>query len=352
MSDFTLILLVNGRENFTKRWLEYMSLVNFKHKIVIGNGNKKKDYLLKKIINHTRYSKLKIEYHSYNNKNYKDYYFMMYDIVKKQRKSNYIKFCDNDDFILPFQLQKLLEIIKKDKNLISVGDRAMWFSLLNGSIYGDNMYYWPDNFYRETEKFNIKNINDIFINFQESFYNIFRKKFILKALNEVYKIDFSDLEIRDFYLKLRIMSFGKTKFVNQVSYLRQHGTSQTSGNNFSYIENFVKKDISNDLLKLKNNLIKNINNFKLNENSLLKGVEKGYISYLNNVVDHNLRPSRYKKLFLIKEILKNNFPILLNFIKKIQYFKNNFLLKKNYYKNFDLFNKELIIIKNFLNNLN
>ena len=103
---------------------------------------------------------------------------------------------------------------------------------------------------------------------------------------------------------------------------------------------------------MKNNLIKNVNNFKLNENLLLKEMEKGYISYLNNVVDHHLRPSRYKKLFLIKEILKNNFPIILNFIRKVQHFKNNFLLKKNYYKNFDLFNKEFIIIKNFLNNLN
>ena len=50
MSDFTLILLVNGRENFTKRWLEYMSLVNFKHKIVIGNGNKKRLFIKKKLI--------------------------------------------------------------------------------------------------------------------------------------------------------------------------------------------------------------------------------------------------------------------------------------------------------------
>ena len=155
-----------------------------------------------------------------------------------------------------------------------------------------------------------------------------------------------------FLLKIKNNIFWKTKFVNQVSYIRQHGTSQTSGNNFSYIENFVKKDISNDVLKLKNNLIKNVNNFKLNENLLLKEMEKGYISYLNNVVEHNLRPSRKKKLFYIKKILKNNFPILLNFIRKVQYLKKNFLLKKNYYKGFDLFNKEFIIIKNFLNKLN
>ena len=131
MSDFTLILLVNGRENFTKRWLEYMSLINFKHKIVIGNGNKKKDYLLKKIINHTRYSKLKIEYHSYNNKNYKDYYFMMYDLVKNYLKTEFLRFCDNDDFILKKQQDNLINFFKKNKKYLSVGDFQIRFEILD-----------------------------------------------------------------------------------------------------------------------------------------------------------------------------------------------------------------------------
>ena len=50
MQDLALILLVNGKEDFTKRWLKYMSKIEFKHKIVIGNGNKKSNLLIKELI--------------------------------------------------------------------------------------------------------------------------------------------------------------------------------------------------------------------------------------------------------------------------------------------------------------
>ena len=73
MSDFVLILLVKWREPFTERWLEYMSKINFKYKIALGNGNKKSDKYLKKLINKKKYSNLNIEYHSYNNQDYNKY---------------------------------------------------------------------------------------------------------------------------------------------------------------------------------------------------------------------------------------------------------------------------------------
>ena len=225
MQDLALILLVNGRENFTERWLRYMSKIEFKHKIVIGNGNKKSSLHLKKLINKNIYSNLNIEYHSYNNQNYEDYYFMMYDVVKKQKEAKYIKFCDNDDFILPNQLDNLFDLAKKDKKLVSVGERPLWFSLIGNSLYSESVYFWPDNLFRSTENLNPQDIRSIFSNFQESFYNIFRKKIILQILKEIHQINFSDLEIRDYYLKLRIMIYGKTKFYNSISYVRQHGIS-------------------------------------------------------------------------------------------------------------------------------
>ena len=348
MTDFVLILLVKGRERFTERWLEYMSEVNFKHKIAIGNGNKKSNTFIKKLINKKKYSNLNIEYHCYDNQNYKDYYYMMYDVARKQKKSKLLKFCDNDDFILPYQLDNLLKLTKKNKESISVGDRDMWFSLNGGSAYGNRIYFWPDNFYRTEESFSIRDIKKIFTNFQEPFYNIFKKEFIVKILKEIYQINFSDLEIRGFYLQLRLMSFGKTKFYNQISYVRQHGTSQISGDNFSYTKNFVTKNIAEDVIKLKKSLVKNIKNNNLNKNLFLREIEKGYITYLNNVVSHNLRSVNNKKIFKFKKLLKDKLPIILNLIRKLQYFKENYFLKKNYYKDYKLFKKEIYFVKKFL----
>ena len=348
MSDFVLILLVKGRERFTERWLEYMARINFKHKLVIGNGNNKGNTFIKKIINKKKYSNLNIEYHSYNNQNYKDYYYMMYDIAKKQ-KSKFLKFCDNDDFILPHQLDNLIKLLKRDKKCISVGDRVMWFSLRGDNTYGNKIYFWPGNFYRTDESFNIRDVKRVFTHFQEPFYNIFKKEIILKILKEIYEINFVDLEIKGFYLQLRLMSLGKTKFYNQISYVRQHGTSQVSGSNFSYIRNFVTKNIAEDVVKLKKNLVKNNKNINLNKNLFLKEIENGYIAYLNSVVSHNLRSVNKKKLFKFKNILKDKFPtIFFDIIRKIQYFKKNFSLKKYYYKDYELFKKEIYFVKKFL----
>ena len=348
MSDFVLILLVKGRENFTERWLDYMSEVNFNHKIAIGNGNKSSHISMKELIDKKKYSNLNIEYHCYRNINYKDYYYMMYDVARKQKKAKYLKFCDNDDFILPNQLENLINLIKKDKKCISIGDRDMWFSLMGGNTKGNKIYFWPENFYRTNEGFNIKDIKKVFTNFQESFYNIFKKEYILKTLKEIHQINFSDLEIRDFYLKLRLMSFGKTKFYNQISYVRQHGTSQTSGNNFLYTRNFISKNIAEDIKKLKKNLIKKIPKNIFNKNLFSKEIEKGYILYLNNVVSHNLRSHNKKKLFMLKNFLTNHLPTLLVFLRKFQYLKDNYLLKKNYYKDYKFFKKEIYFLKSFL----
>lgn len=348
MSDFVLILLVKGRVPFTERWLEYMSKINFKYKIALGNGNKKSDKYLKKLINKKKYSNLNIEYHSYNNQDYKDYYYMMYDIVRKQGKSQLIKFCDNDDFILPFQLENLIRLIKKDAKSVSVGDRCMWFSLTGEKIYNNKIHFWPDNFYRLSESFNIKDFSKIFTEFQESFYNIFKKKYILQILKEIHKINFSDLEIRDFYLKLRLMTFGKTKFYNQISYIRQHGTSETSVNDFLYTKNFITRNISGDLNNLKKCLFMNVEISNSRKNSMKNEIDKGYVSYLNNVLTHNLRKVNKKKLFVFKNFLNKNFPNFVNLIRRVQYSKDNFLIQKQYYKDFKRFKSELKFVQIFL----
>ena len=41
MSKLTIVLLIKGRENFTKRWLDYMSKINYQENILIGDGDPK-----------------------------------------------------------------------------------------------------------------------------------------------------------------------------------------------------------------------------------------------------------------------------------------------------------------------
>ena len=93
------------------------------------------------------------------------------------------------------------------------------------------------------------------------------------------------------------MMFGKTKFYNQVSYVRQHGVSQTSSN-FLYTRSFIHKDISGDIEKLKKNIFKKIKKSSSNKDMIINEIENGYVSYLNIVIQHNLRQFNHKKLFM------------------------------------------------------
>ena len=272
---------------------------------------------------------------------------MMYDIVKKQKNSKYIKFCDNDDFIFPNELDNLINNFKKNKNYISVGDRVIWFRLVGSKLYSPKMYCWSKPLNRSLENFTIRHIKNIFINFQESFYNIYKKKYLLQTLKEIHEINFSDLEIRDFYMKLRIMSFGKTKFYNTISYLRQHNVSETSSN-FSYIENFISKNISEDLILLKKNISKKIKIKNISKDKISKAIHSGYKLYLQNVVAHNLRQFTLKNYFVFKKILEVKYPSIFCLIKNIMNCKSNLSIKKNYSGNYYLFKAELNVVKLFL----
>ena len=349
MNNLTLILLVKGRDQFTKRWLNYMSSLNYKYKIVIGDGNKKSN--IKKILKSKKYQNLNIKYVSYNNTNYKDYYYMMYDIVKKHINTKYIRFCDNDDFVLPKQQENLIKFYEKNQKYISVGDFQIRFELIGkNNLYGNKLYFWFEGINRKIEKFSTKDISEIFLNYQGYLYNIFKKKNITKILFEIYKLNFSDLEIRDFYFKLRLITLGNLIYLNQSSYIRQHGTSQISSD-FLYSENFIKKDIKNDVKKMAYK-ISNICNKKFNKNKKLISnlIVNSYKDYLNITIAHNKRKFLYPKYFNFKNYIYKNFKNIFFIIRKIQNFKYFLDLKKLYKNKHKTFDKELFYLKNFLKN--
>ena len=347
MSKLTIVLLIKGRENFTKRWLDYMSKINYQENILIGDGDPKTK--IKKLIKNKRYSKLKIKYLNYNNKNYNDYYFMMYDLVNRYVKTEYVRFCDNDDFILQNQQKNLIAYFDKNTKLASVGDFQIRFEILNNNkLYGDKLYFFFEGIHRFSERFSEKTIKEMFKNYQGLFYNIFKNKHMKKILFEIYKLNFSDLELRDFYFKLRLLSMGNTTYLKQSSYIRQHGTSQTSSN-FYYSENFFDKDIKKDTSKL---IYKISNVYKKKFNKNPKKIEKiiinSYKNYLNIVIAHNKRIFLYPRYFKLKNIIFEKFRFIFLFLRKLQNLSFNSDLKKLYRSNKISFDKEIILLKKFI----
>ncbi len=349
MSKLTLILLIKGRKKFTKRWLDYMLRIKYDGFILIGDGEKNSE--IKKILKNKHYTKLNLKYVSYNHssQSYKDYYYMMYDLVRNHVKTEFIRFCDNDDFILKNQQTNLLNYYIKNKNLASVGDFQIRFEILNqNKLHGNKIYFFLEGVNRSQDSFSNQNIRDIFNNYQGFFYNIFKKKDMQKILFEIYKLNFTDLEIRDFYLCLRLICNGKTIYLNQSSYIRQHATSQTS-TNFFYSDNFFSKDIKGDTEKLVTKISKIFEKkFNINQDKMKELIFESYKSYLNKVIAHNKRVFLYPKYFKFRKYLLKKFTNLVYFIRIIQNLRFNLSINKLYKKNKSSFNQEFSLMKKFI----
>ena len=93
---------------------------------------------------------------------------------------------------------------------------------------------------------------------------------------------------------------GNTVFLNQSSYIRQHGTSQVSSG-FYYSENFIIKDIKNDVRNMTQKISKiTEGKFGRKRKKIEDIITKSYKNYLNVTIAHNKREFLYPKYFKMK----------------------------------------------------
>ena len=126
--DFTLLLLIKGRHDFTNRWVSYMRKIKFPFPILIADGQDD-DYTenLLKIINADNL--LSITYLRFNTHGgYLDYYKMIGSALKEVN-TKFVMWCDNDDFVLLNGLKSNLEFLRSNKNYISCGSRILNFEI-------------------------------------------------------------------------------------------------------------------------------------------------------------------------------------------------------------------------------
>ena len=243
--SFTLLLLIKGRHEFTRRWLKYMKTINFNYPIIIADGQD--DSETEKMIDEINLeNKLSIEYYRYNtHSGYLDYYKMKKDALNKV-KTNLVMLCDNDDFIIPSGLEEQINFLSSNNEYISSSGRILNFEINNFEFaeYGKDFYYIsPCNYFRLNEPLGSWNeqISSIFTQFQPNFYNVFRTQYIKIITHELVEQNFSDLVINEFYIQLRTATLGKSKIIdNAFHYIRQRGTSSISSN-YEFSKDILKK---------------------------------------------------------------------------------------------------------------
>ena len=303
---FSIVIFVKGRNNFTRRILDYFDKINFNYQIVISDGQN--DGYVKKLLNKKKYKKLNINFFQYDtNKGFEKYYLMKKKTLNKIR-SKYVMMCDNDDFPILKGINHLIFFLEKNQNYVSASGKIMNFEINNFSTdhKGEMSFIKTDKYYRLDEP--LKNwkqqLEKTFTNFQSNFYNVYRTNILKKIISESCILNFSDLTIHEFYIQLRVNLLGKSKVLNTVHYLRQRGTSQIS-NNFDFSKDLLKKNLPFDVRKISHiysKLLAKKENIKYE--LINKIFHESFAKYLRHLLAHTVLRYRFKKLYKFKLLLK------------------------------------------------
>ncbi len=302
---FTLVLLTNGRHNFTERWLKYMHEISFNYKILIGDGSNDENTnkLVSKINND---KKLDIEVYNYNTLNsYEEYYKMEFEIISKV-STKYVMLCDNDDFIIKSGVEEVINYLEKNNQYISASGKIANFEINNYQFvdYGNKVNFIGFCLYQRKkeplESFEDQ-IKSTFKDFQPNFYNVFKTEYLLQISKELTQLNFSDLVVNEFYIQLRAPILGKNIILeNSCHYIRQRGTSSLSSG-YVFSIDLLKKNLPKDVRKMSekiSNLLSLNDNNKLAEYNTL--ILESYSNYLNFYLSNTTLRYRFKKLYKTK----------------------------------------------------
>ena len=349
--SLTVLLSIKGRPNFTKRWLDYMALIKFEHNIVIADGDA--DGYTKQLLNDSSYEKLKINFFEYKQTiKYIDYYKMVLTAIERS-DSKYVMFCDNDDFLLPSGLDKILSFLEINPDHISRGGYITGFKV-NGGIPTDfgssfNLSFYYERLFRLEEPSSnwYSFVEEVLFDFQSSFYNVHTKESIYTIYNEIVEMNFTDLTVTERYYQLRLPSLGKVSYDHSAfHYLRQKGTSNSA--NWNVPLEILKSDMPSDIRKL----AKKISSIIDEEDSKFEAhILDKYADYYGYYFSHTTLKYRFTKLFNYKLAFMNS-SIGKGLKKCLNLYENYQLLSKvkkwsngSIYKSFD---DEIKAISNFI----
>lgn len=358
IKSFTLVLLVKGRHQFTRRWLTYMKNINFHFPIIIADGqdDEETDKIIKEINNNNQ---LSIKYLRYNtHSSYEDYYKMKLDALNKV-DTDLVMLCDNDDFILLSGLNDQIIFLIQNQEYISSSGRILNFEINNFdyTTYGKEIsflsfykYYRYDEPLQDWKLY----IDSVFTKFQPNFFNVFRTKFLKIIAEDEVRLNFSDLVIDEFYIQLRAATLGKSKIhKSNFHYMRQRGTSSIS-RNYEFSKDLLTKDMPTDIRKLANDISEKIYKCSsYDRKDLYDIILNSFSKYLNYYLSCTTLKFRFSGLYFTKVYLLNLFKNKMNFFLKIKNRISSYINLKRIFLSSDknkviFLKKELFYIKSFL----
>jgi glycosyltransferase domain-containing protein len=352
--ELTIILQIRDRHRYTIRWLNYALKKNCRFKIYIADGSSNNE--IKKYLNRNKsLQKLDIKYVKTDyDKNWKIYSKKILYALQNI-KTKYILLADDDDFYDFKNLQKCIDTLNKDLDLVSCGGQTIHFKILDGNLSGQKIVFNNQNKKSFDKNDIFENIKLYLQNSQGIYYCIHRKNIFEEAWIKNNKNDFSYGRMTEMFIEMYLLTCGKVQILPHAYYYRQfdHKDTNSAGLSNEFLDEIIKFNWHRDI-----NIIIDIISKRISTKNKSKFIDVRNVfitslkEYLRPWVINGINLSgfsvgaRKSRKLMIKNSLKNSsFKIIFLILRKISRYKKSRILQ-----NID--EKDIKNISSFLKNYN
>jgi glycosyltransferase domain-containing protein len=254
----TLILTTKGRDDYTLRYLEYLNGLAASFHVLIGDGAP--DPVVSDMIaDGSAFPNVSYEYRRYGDTRLIDFYRKCSDLADRVT-TPYAMMMDNDDFIVPFGVQRQINILDANPAFASSGGRTSGLSvwpdsdgrMIGGKIRAFTLNYKPNYDYsnnatsgRAAAAVNVAGLGIV------NYYRVFRTDALRTILRDICELNTQSLLLHELFFSMRAESLGVNHYDSNVVYLvRQAGTSHAAARvdgATALLKHIFQTNASNDL---------------------------------------------------------------------------------------------------------
>lgn len=321
MSACTIVLPLKGRPLFTLRFLWHANLARLPYRFLIADGQVNPE--LAAVLENSRahFPHLDIEYIRYpDDTGYGRFYAKMDDTMRRVT-TPYAMLVDNDDFLVASGLERSIEFLEHAPDYVCCGGGLAGFSVysgLNAANYGltgslNRYAYRYTPFDRSADYGSTSAVERLRQGSRNwwSYYAVFRTEALATIWRESRRIDFSDLQLFEFFGAMRVLTLGKARSdASTIGYLRQYGTSMRTSLKKDWVHHLLRSNFTTDF----NTFIGEIAAHAATSD----GVAAGPVDeMLREICDEWLRAFlkvNYGEVQSLKQLLRDKTPGLVNWL--------------------------------------
>lgn len=226
-NKITFLLALKERSEDTENWIKFNFNANYKYYIADGSfGNENKEIFFK-------YNFINITYKHYG---YDDTIFKYINKLRtsiKEIDTEYIMFCDNDDYINPYGIEKCIEAL--DNNLDYTCAGGTIFSIFQNRS-NPKYYNLPIPFLNNSKLHNKEDKFSIFKEVRNEYtylwYSVFRKKDLEKIWDFIYNFKIQNIMLIEILYNDMTLFWGKYYDIGENHYIRLMNTSKSDAVSF------------------------------------------------------------------------------------------------------------------------